>query len=183
MKRWLSRDMLVLALTVLVLVTPLMAGGLYVYNKHQWALARLAELEPRYARFVGMEAGQQELAKATEHAQTLLQQYVYPQEKDLSQAGNDAQQRVRDILSAAGLQVGSSQVLPPKGDAGFDRIQLTVRAEGELVGLQGALIGLSTLKPAIFVDNMTATVMGTPRAEAPQKLAIQFSLSALRTHP
>ena len=74
-------------------------------------------------------------------------------------------------------------MLPPKVDAGFDRIQLTVRAEGELVGLQGALIGLSTLKPAIFVDNMTATVMGTPRAEAPQKLAIQFSLSALRTHP
>ena len=107
MKRWLSRDILVLALTVLVLATPVIAGGLYVYNKHQWALARLAELEPRYARFIGMEAGQKELAKATEHAQSLLQQYVYPQDKDLNQAGNDAQQRVRDILSAAGLQVGS----------------------------------------------------------------------------
>ena len=129
-----------------------MAGGLYVYNKHQWALARLAELEPRYARFVGMEAGQKELAKATEHAQTLLQQYVYPQEKDLSQAGNDAQQRVRDILSAAGLQVGSSQVLPPKVDAGFDRIQLTVRAEGELVGLQGALLA-SMLEP-VYLDSV-----------------------------
>ena len=183
MKQWLSRDSLVLSLTVLVLATPLIAGGLYFYNKHQWALARLYELEPRFARFVGMEAGQKELAKATEHAQTLLQQYVYPQDKDLSQAGNDAQQRVRDILSAAGLQVGSSQVLPPKVDASFDRIQLTVRAEGELAGLQGALIGLSTLKPAIFVDNMTASVMGTPRAEVPQKLAIQLSLSALRTHP
>lgn len=183
MKRWLNKESLVLTLTLLVLAAPLVAGGVYVYNKHQWALGRLAELEPRYARFMGMELGKSELTKASEHAQLLLEQYVYPQDKDLSQAGNDAQQRVRDIFSAAGLQVGSSQVLPPKADAGFDRIQLTVRAEGELASLQGALIGLSGLKPAIFVDSMTASVIGTPRGEVPQKLAIQFSLSALHAHP
>lgn len=183
MKRWLHKESLVLGLTMLVLAAPFMAGGVYIYNKHQWAQSRLTELEPRYARFMGMEAGQSDLAKASADAQLLLEQYVYPQDKDLSQAGNDAQQRVRDILSAAGLQVDSSQVIPPKVDVNFDRIQLTVRAEGELATLQGALIGLSGLKPAIFVDSMTASVMGTPKAEVPQKLAIQFSLSALRVHP
>jgi len=183
MKQRLGREALVLAATLIVLVAPFVAGGLYVYGKHQWALGRLAEMEPRYARLIGLEAGKDELAQATARAKATLEQYAYPQDKDLSQAGNDTQQRVRDILSAAGLQVGSSQVLPPKADASFDRIQLTVRAEGELAALQGAMIGLSTLKPAIFVDNMTASVMGAPRAEAPQRLAIQMSLSALRIHP
>lgn len=182
MKRWLSKERLVLALTIISVAMPLVAGGIYVYNKRQWAQSRLDELEPRYARFMGLEVGKSELATASEHARSLLEQYVYPQDKDISQAGNDAQQRVRDILSAAGLQVGSSQVVPPKVDATFDRIQLTVRAEGELAALQGALIGLSTLKPAIFVDSMTASVMGTPKAEVSQKLAIQLNLSALRVH-
>ena len=182
MKHRVQKESLVLALTLLILAVPFLVGGAYVYKKHQWAKDRLTELQPRYAKFMGIEAGKNELLKASGHAQQLLAQYVYPQDKDISQAGNDAQQRVRDILSAAGLQVGSSQVMPPKLDAGFDRIHLTVRAEGDLAALQGALIGVSSLKPAVFVDSLTATVVGVARGDVPQKLAIQFSLSALRVH-
>ena len=179
-----SKDKWILAATVLALLSPIVAGGVYVYQKHQWAVARLAELEPRFARLEGILAAQHELDKAKQQAEAMLGAYLYPADKVLNQAGNEIQQQVRDTLSASGLRVGSSQVLPPKVDnANLDRIQLTIKAEGELLALQTALIGLQGIKPAVFVDSMSVNVMGAARAEAPQNLSIQLELSAWRVHP
>lgn len=174
----------ILAATVLVLLSPIVAGGIYVYQKHQWAAARLAELEPRYARLEGILAAEAELEQANQQADAMLGTYLYPADKVLNQAGNEMQQQVRDMLSAGGLRVGSSQVLPPKADnTNLDRIQLTIKAEGELLALQTAMLGLKSIKPAVFVDNLSVSVMGTARAEAPQNLSIQLELSAWRVHP
>lgn len=57
----------------------------------------------------------------------MLTQYAYPGSMEVTQAGNDAQQRVRGIFIQAGLDLVSSQVLPPKIRKQFDRIPLTVR--------------------------------------------------------
>ncbi|HRP19786.1 MAG TPA: type II secretion system protein GspM [Alicycliphilus sp.] len=179
-----AKDKWILAATVLVLLSPIIAGGVYVYQKHQWAAARLAELEPRYARMEGILAAQPELEQANQQADAMLGVYLYPADKVLNQAGNEMQQQVRDMLSAGGLRVGSSQVLPPKADnTSLDRIQLTIKAEGELLALQTAMIGLKSIKPAVFVDSLSVSVMGAPRAEVPQNLSIQLELSAWRVHP
>lgn len=179
-----SKDRWILVVTVLVLLLPLFAGVAYIYQKHHWATARLAELEPRYARLLGIEHAKTELDKANSAANAILSTYLYPMETELNQAGNEMQQRVRDILSSGGLRVGSSQVFPPKTDAlGFDRIQLTIKAEGDLLALQAALLGLQDIRPVVFVDSLTVNVMGTPRAEMPQNLSIQIELSAWRAHP
>ena len=49
-----SRDSVVLTITVIVLLLPLALLGYYMAQKHQWAQDRLAELEPRYSRLLGL---------------------------------------------------------------------------------------------------------------------------------
>ena len=183
MKRALSREKLALVVTLALLAVPLVVGGAYVFQKHRWAQARLAELEPRYARLLGFDAHQSELAKTSEQARSLLGKFTYPASQDVTQAGNDGQQRVRNIFSAAGLDIVSSQVLPPKQEKYFDRIPLSVRAEGRLLALQTALVGLSSQSPAILVDGFTVQTIGAVRADVPQRLGIQFNLSVLREQP
>ncbi len=183
MNRSHHREHLVLAISILILLVPLIIGGVYIYQKNQWARDRMGELEPRYARLLGMEAGQQDLIQAGSHAASILAQYVYSAEKDASQAGNDAQQKLRDVFSAAGLQIVSSQVLSPKQEKGFDRVVITLSAEGTLLNLQGALVGLSGQKPAIFVDSMSASVVGEAKPDMEPRLTVQFSLSVLRVRP
>ena len=103
-----------------LLITLLMAGalallagvGIFTYQKHQWAQSRLDELEPRYARLKGLMASTAEIEQVKSQAQATIARYVYPAEQDASQVGNAAQQRVRDLFTAAGLQIVSSQVLP-----------------------------------------------------------------------
>ena len=183
MKRILNREKIALAITLLVVVLPLMLAGMYVFQKHRWAQDRMAELEPRYARLLGIEANQAELLKTAAQARTLLTQYAYPPSQDVSQAGNDAQQRIRNIFSAAGLDIVSSQVLAPKAEKAFDRIPLSVRAEGQLLALQSALVGLSSQSPAILIEGLNVQTVGAVRADKPQRLGVQFSLSVLREQP
>ena len=133
------RHNLVLAGTAVVLLLPLALLGGYVMQKHQWAEQRMAELEPRYARLLGLEAQKADIDAALLQTLALLSQYVYPAAQDAAQTGNAAQQRVRDIFSSAGLQILSSQVLPAKKEKGFDRIPLSVRAEGDMLAVQSAL--------------------------------------------
>lgn len=183
MKRILNREKVALAVTLLLLVLPLALAGMYMVQKHRWAQDRLAELEPRYARLLGMEASQGELEKTAAQARALLTQYAYPASQDVSQAGNDAQQRIRNIFSAAGLEIVSSQVLAPKPEKTFDRIPLSVRAEGQLLALQSALVGLSSQSPAILIEGFNVQTIGAVRADRPQRLGVQFNLSVLREHP
>lgn len=183
MKRFLTREKAALCITLLVLLLPLILAGLYVAQKHRWAQDRLAELEPRYARRLGMEVHRDELEKAMTQARSLLTQYAYPASQDVSQAGNDAQQRIRNIFSAAGLEIVSSQVLAPKSEKTFDRIPLSVRTEGQLLALQSALVGLSSQSPAILIEGFNVQTIGAVKADKPQRLGVQFSLSVLREHP
>ena len=178
-----SRDSVVLTITVIVLLLPLALLGYYMAQKHQWAQDRLAELEPRYSRLLGLEAQGAELVDVLARAQAARVKYVYPASQDATQAGNAAQQKVRDIFSSAGLQVISSQVLPPKAEKGFDRIPLTVRTEGELLALQTALVGLTGQSPAILVDGVAVQTIGAVKADKPQRLGVQFNLSVLREQP
>lgn len=183
MKRTLSPETLLMVLIALVVVLPLALGGWYVFQKHQWAQSRLAELEPRYARLQGLQESAQDLAKANAQARALLSQYVYAADQDASQVGNSAQQRIRDIFTAAGLQIVSSQVLASKAEKGVDKIPLSVRTEGELLALQSALAVLSSQTPAIIVNGLNVQTQGSVKADTPQRLASQFDLFVLRARP
>ncbi len=179
MTRMIRRETALVLITLAILALPFVAAGMYVHNKHQWAQARLDELEPRYARLLGLEASRDNLSQAQAQAQSMVAQYLYPAEQDTSQAGNDAQQRIRGLLAAAGLDIASSQVLEAKEEKGFERIPLAVRAEGEMVAVQAALAGLAEQMPAILIDAITVRSQGGP-VNGAQRLSVQLNLSVLR---
>ncbi len=173
-----------LFIPILLLLIALSALGIYQLKaKHDWATDRLQEIDQRHARLVGLEASRAELDRAESAARSSLAAGVYPASQDVSQAGNDAQRRVRDTFTKAGLQVVSSQVLAPKIDRAFDRIPMSVRLEGDLVALQGALMEIPLLSPQVLIDGITLQTLGAVKADAPQRLAIQLSLSVLRARP
>lgn len=180
MNRLLRRNAIAILFGVALIILPLFALGLYVLDKHRWSEQRLAEIEPRYARLAGLATSGQALEKADAAARARIEAYAYPATDDLTQAGNDAQQRVRNIFTQAGLQVVSSQVLPAKDEKTFDRIPLTVRLDGELEQVQRALVALSRQTPAILIDGMSMQGFGYFRADTAQRLNSQFNLSVLR---
>ncbi len=169
--------------TMLLFMVLFAVGFYYLKGKHDWATDRLQDVDQRHARLAGLESSRAELDKAESTARSSLAVGVYPASQDVSQAGNDAQRRVRDTFTKAGLQVMSSQVLAAKIDRAFDRIPMAVRLEGELVALQGALTVIPELSPAVIIDGVTVQTIGAVKADAPQRLAIQFSLSVLRARP
>lgn len=181
MNHALRRNALAIFLGAALLLLPLFALGLYVFDKHRWAEQRLAEVEPRYARLAGLANSGDALEKADAAARARIEAYAYPATQDLTQAGNDAQQRARSIFTQAGLQIVSSQVLPAKDEKMFDRIPLAVRLSGELSQLQQALVALSHQTPAILIDAVTIQSFGDVRAETAQWLSGQFNLSVLRS--
>ena len=172
--------------TIALVLLPLVALGVYAANKHQWAQARMAELEPRYARLKGLDLQREEIDQALERAIQIRAEYVYPASQDAAQTGNAVQQKVRDLLTRAGLTVVSSQVLPPKEEKGFDRIPLSVRAEGELLAVDSALAVLSVQLPVMLLSDVEVRNQGALQSmneKMAPRLTLQLSLSVLRERP
>jgi general secretion pathway protein M len=177
----LSRRVVVLQLlTVLVLLAPLVAGGWWVWQKHQWAQEQLDQLAPRHARLLGLQAAKDSLAQAEASAQARLTRQVYPAAQDAAQAGNDAQQRIRTLFADSKLDIGSIQVLPPKEQKAFDRIGVVLRVEGDLVGMQNALALLETQQPTVWIDAVALQTIGAVKPKSAQRLGGQFTLSVMR---
>lgn len=169
------------ALTVLILLLPLVGTGLYAWNRHQLVQQLLADLEPRYARLLGLLQRQPDLKAMGVQANEQLARLTYPAGQDVSQAGNDAQQRIRSLFADSKLEVISIQVLPPpKEDSKFDRIPINLRVEGDLAGIQSALLRLSVQTPSVLVDSLSVQVIGAARPASIQRLGGQFNLSVLR---
>lgn len=172
-----SRTAIALALGLLVFVAGATA---YVVSKHVWAQARLAELEPRYARLVGLGESGPALDAALVERRAFLSRHAYPASQDVARAGSDALQRARETFSRAGLEVASTQVLQAKEVDGFDRIPLVLQLQGELPALQSALVVLPSPSPSLFVEGFNVQTMGMPRADGPQRLSVQANLFVLR---
>lgn len=183
MKRVSFRDGLILLGILLMMLLPFVATGWYVAHKHQWAHSRLEEVEPRYARLLGLDAQRPDIAAVRAQADAARAQYTYPASQDANQSGNAAQQRIRDIFSSAGLQVISSQVMPPKEEKGFDRIPITVRTEGEMLAVHSALAVLSSQMPVIIINELEILLPGGLSNANPRftpRLSASFSLSVLK---
>lgn len=175
-----GRQNIAIAVLLAMFCLPFLAVGGYLITKNQWAKSRIAELEPRYARLKGLDSNRTELGRMLGDSVATIAQYAYPRTQDVSQAGNEAQQRVRDIATRAGLSLVSSQVLPAKVDGPFDRIPLVVRLEGELPQLQAALVVISSQSPTLNFESFSIQTIGAVKSEVQQRLAIQLNLFVLR---
>lgn len=183
MSRLSPRERIWIVTTLVLALLPLVLGAGYVWRKHQWAQGELDRIAPRYARLLGLEQHGREIDARLGAIRERLVQYVYPVEMDGTRVGNDAQQRVRSVLSTAGLTVVSSQVLPTKAEKEFERISLSVRVEGELIHLQSALAVIPSLNPVVLIDSINVQIVGVQRADRPQRLAVQLNLTVLHAKP
>lgn len=174
------QDRAVAAVAGLLVFALLGVGGWLVWQKHQQVETTLGDMEIRYARLLGLKANQALLEQGSAAAETMLNRHAYAAGQDATQAGNDAQQRVRALFAGAGLEVVSLQILPLKAEKQFDRIPLTVRLEGTATALQSALVVLAKQSPSVFVDTFALQTIGVVKADTPQRLGIQLSLYVMR---
>jgi general secretion pathway protein M len=167
---------------VLAFVLALLAGAAvaYVVAKHRWAEDALARLEPRHARLLGLQSSAAGLDRALGDSRAALNRHAYLASQDIAVASSDAQQRARELFTRAGLQVASTQILPPKQVEGFDRIPVVLRLEGDLPALQAALVALPAQAPTLFVDGVNVQSVGMPMPDAPYRLNIQVNMFVLR---
>lgn len=170
-----------LALVCLLLVFAAVAGGiaLYVQSVHTADEEQLETIEPRFARLAGLATDKGQLAAAVAATKVAVSRHIYPASREASQAGNDAQQRARDVFSRAGLEVLSSQVLPAKSGKQFDRIPITVRLEGDFLVFQAALAAMPSLTPTLFVDGFNIQTVASAKPDVP-RLVVQIELFVLR---
>lgn len=168
-------------LIILLSVMPFALMGVYVWHKHSWAQSKLDEIEPRYARLVGMKDLLPALEKTTAQSGAMIAKTVYPVTVDVSKAGNDAQQRIRSIFEASRLAIVSVQVLEPKEEEGFERIRVTLQAEGVLANFQEAMIRLKDQNPTLLIEGFTLQSTGQIRPASLQNLVGVFEFFVLRS--
>ena len=173
----------ILVATALLVLLPVVVLGVYVAKKHMWAESMLSQMEPRFARLKGLDLQRDDIDKALARAVRTRSEYIYPAAQDAVQTGNAVQQKVRELLTTAGLTVVSSQVLPPKEDGGFDRISLAVRAEGELLAVDSALSVLGEQLPVLLLTDVEVRNQGSLQVmndKTAPRLTLQLSLVVLR---
>jgi general secretion pathway protein M len=167
-------------LTALLVLLPLIAAGVYIWHKHQWANSLLADIEPRHARLQGLGSLKPELEVALKQTQTALAKHVYSASLDATKAGNDAQQRIRKVFAESQLTIDSVQVLAAKDVENFQRIGVVLRVEGSLPNVHEALLRLGDQSPTILLDSVLIQNLGPLKPSSPQRLMGNFSFSVLR---
>ena len=157
-------------------------AGQWVWQRHRAAAQQIETVEPRIARLLGLASSRDRLQQAARAAEQGVQRHAYASDKDASQAGNDAQQRVRDLFSRSGLEVVSLQVLPARVSGPFDRVPIAARVEGELAALQATLAAMPSLSPSVFVEGF-ALQGATASESAPPRAVAELQLFVLRVRP
>jgi general secretion pathway protein M len=170
-------------LTVLLLVLPLVAAAFFVITHHASVLKHIESLEPRYARLLGLSERQAEFQTLGLQAGEQLKRLAYPASQDATQAGNDAQQRIRALFADSKLEISSIQVLPSREAGLFDRIPIDLRVEGDLTGIQNALALLSAQSPVVLTEEITLQTIGAVKPASIQRLSGQFIFSVFRARP
>ena len=174
------RALISVAVTLGALLAVVLLAGQYVVRKHLWATERLEELEPRYARLLGLRDAGPQLEESLKQARATLPRLGYAADRDAAQVGNDLQQLARRALQTAGLTVASSQVLAPRGEAGFERIGVSLQAEGALSGVQVALAALQAEAPRMTFDTVLLQSTGRFAEDGTPIVSCRLTVAVLR---
>lgn len=167
------------AFWLLLLGGLLALAGERAWRVHHTAAEQLASIEPRVARLAGLGEHRARLQEAAQRAAGAVARHAYPSSRDASQAGNDAQQRVRDLFAKSGLDVVSLQVLASRPSGQFDRIPIAARVEGPLEMLQAALAAAPALAPTVFVEGFSLQSASVTES-APPRVVAELQLFVLR---
>ena len=172
----------VLAASILLLVVVL-TGAVYVWRKHQWAAQTLADIQPRYARLLGLQNSAPALAAMQRQLDDNLAQYAYGPGQSAEQIGPLILQRVRELATGQDLSLTSSQVLATREEESFDRIGVDVSIGGAWSSVVAFAHALSTQRPALYAESVQIEGQRGTFGGATHMVNVRMSLFALRARP
>lgn len=181
----LTRAQWIVAVSLAAIVCLWFWVALFFWGHYRSLHQQSQELIPRIARLAGLAESEAVLQAAGEQADSQLQLLVYG---DAGDANAMMQQQVRQVLEQAGLTVAGSQILTPKIESLFTRLQLDISATGSIEALEVALRDLHDLRPLVMVDSLQAQpartrVRGGGALPFEQVLTLRLRLSSLRLQP
>lgn len=188
MSAWLkkiTRAQWVVGVSLAVIVCLWLWAALAFWGHYRSLHQQSADLIPRIARLAGLAESESTLQAASEQANGQLQLLVY---SDSGDASAMMQQQVRQVLERAGLTVAGSQILSPRVEPLFIRLQLDINATGSIEALEAALQELRGLRPLVMVDSLQAQpvrsrVRRGDVSSPEQALTLRIRLSSLRLQP
>ncbi|MBK9219236.1 MAG: hypothetical protein IPL70_12960 [Uliginosibacterium sp.] len=173
--------MLVVGGTLLAVSVLAAIGASYVYKKQVWAEAKLAELEPRYARGCrGLVIAEKSLKAASADVAKRIGTTTYPASLEVDRASGELQQRIKKIFEEASVTVVTNRVLEPKPGKDFDLISVSFSVNTSLANLQAALARVRTEAPLLKVDEFVLLPVRRQLAWDPQLVTCTMTISALR---
>ena len=174
---------LTLALPLFLLVS-LAVDLLLTRQEYQQQIERL---DPRIARLRGLVKTEKKLQKAYKKAEAGLEELTYSTGQNSDAVATAMQKNVRAIISAAGLSVANSQVLPVKEKQaeGFDEIRLKLTIKGDIAALDAALMQLTNYRPLLLIESTEIWPDRRSRRRdadvpEPQQLTASLQLMSLR---
>ena len=168
------------ALSLCLLLLVIGAVMMWSFDMRAAAEQRIAAIEPRYARVLGLHQAADQLQEARALQRAAAERLAYPSSLALSQVGNELQQAVRTVVEVAGMSVSSSQVRPPVAEQGFERVSVSLRLYGTLSGLQAALAALQASQPRLIVERLSIHANNSADPTVSPRLNCRLTVAALR---
>lgn len=173
MNAWTRNALLTALLAVLALLAA--AGLTYrtLWNRYD---AALSQLEARSERLDGLVNAGPDIATRLDAVRQAVAPWLHPAGEN---AQNDVQQRLRELISASGNTLVSSQVaLEPGGEGKLARVRLTATLTGEWARLVRFMQDLQLRMPPLWVTTASLSREGANTPGAPQTARLTLQLDA-----
>ena len=136
----------------------------------------LQQLEPRSERLDGVVAAGGDIETLSASVGAMVAPWLHP---GGDSAQNDIQQRLRQLISASGSTLVSSQVaLEPSAEGKLARIRVTATVSGEWQKLVGLMESLQMHRPPFWVRAATITREGANSGGGVQSARLALQLEA-----
>ena len=189
MKSWIMANRKAAVLVGLTLALPLfllVSLSVDLLLTRQEYRQQIERLDPRIARLRGLVKTEKKLQRAYKKAEAGLEELTYSTGQNSDAVATAMQKNVRAIISAAGLSVANSQVLPVKEAEGFDEIRLKLTIKGDISALDAALMQLTNYRPLLLIESTEIWPDRRARrrnVDVPEQQQLTASLQLLSLRP
>ena len=178
-QRWVSLGLLVvtLLLIVFIVIMPLVSTGLDYHQQKQELIFRLQRAQQLVDRKDQVKDDIEQIKRQYQ------QQNYFSTSSTVALVSADVQKFIKSVISQAGGQLTSTQVLPSKNEDGFNRVTVKVRMSGDVEVLRNVLYEAESSVPLMIVDQIDVRpVRGkrnrkTRKIEPSNKLNINFQVT------
>ena len=162
---------LVLVLGYLVLIYPLMQ----IKQEYQ---DEVDNLRFKLQKLQQVAAGKESLAQRLESIRELARQNdAFLPTNTAALASADLQTRIKQVVSEAGGELTSTQVIPERNEENAVRVGVKIRMTGSSEVLRQVLQNFESKKPYLFIENLNIRPIRMPRNPRDKNPIIEDRLS------